>query len=541
MNLRGVKESVATIAPVFGVFVVTHALLLVVVLFGHAPELPKVASDVSSNVGETLSMLGVAGTLQLFFRAYSLGGGTYTGIEAVSNGVAIMREPRVDTAKRTMTLMAVSLAICASGLLVSYLLLDARPVEGKTMNAVLLELATGSWDIGGIHIGKGFVIVALLSEGALLFVAAQAGFVDGPRVMANLATDSWLPHRFSALSDRLTMRNGVVLMSVAAGAALAYTGGAVNKLVVMYAINVFLTFSLSNIAMCRFWVQNRREDPTWRRHIVPHALAALLCVTILIITIFEKFTEGGWLTLLITLGLAAFCFLVKRHYGLVVRAIRRLDSTLPGPEEGPEARAYYGIDELPHASAEIRSDEPVAILLVGGYGGLGRHALLTLLRMFPAHFESVVFVSVAVVDSDVFKGTRELQALEERTQQSLASYERFGAALGLKTNNSYAVGAEVAVEAEKLAVDLLAKYPKALVVAGQLVFEEDTVWNRLMHNETAFSIQTRLQHRGIPMIVLPVQLRLRGKGDEPPPSSFAWPPASRPSQTSRTSQTAQVS
>ncbi len=69
------------------------------------------------------------------------------------------------------------------------------------MNAVLLDLVAGSWTIGGVNLGKGFVIVALLSEGALLFIAAQAGFVDGPRVMANMATDSWLPHRFSALGE----------------------------------------------------------------------------------------------------------------------------------------------------------------------------------------------------------------------------------------------------------------------------------------------------------------------------------------------------
>ncbi len=192
-------------------------------------------------------------------RAYSLGGGTYTGIEAVSNGVGIMREPRVQTAKRTMLLMATSLAITASGLLLCYLLWQARPVEGKTMNAVLLERVAGGWSLGGVNVGHAFVVIALVSEGALLFVAAQAGFLDGPRVMANMAVDSWLPHRFSALSERLTMRNGILLMGGTALAALIYTRGQVSKLVVMYAINVFVTFSLSNIAMTVFWFRRRRE------------------------------------------------------------------------------------------------------------------------------------------------------------------------------------------------------------------------------------------------------------------------------------------
>src|SRR6185436_16908726 len=229
-------------------------------------------------VGRTVSLLGVFGTLQLLMRAYSLGGGTYTGIEAVSNGVGIMREPRVATAKRTMLLMAASLAITASGLLVSYLLWQARPVDGKTMNAVLLERVAGGWSLGGVHVGHAFVVIALLSEGALLFVAAQAGFLDGPRVMANMAVDSWLPHRFSALSERLTMRNGIMLMGGSALAALLYTGGQVSKLVVMYSINVFVTFSLSNIAMSVFWVRHRMDQRDWARHLPAHVIAALLCI-----------------------------------------------------------------------------------------------------------------------------------------------------------------------------------------------------------------------------------------------------------------------
>jgi hypothetical protein len=161
------------------------------------------------------------------------------------------------------------------------------------------------------------------------------------------------------------------------------------------------------------------------------------------------------------------------------------------------------------APAEPPRDQPVAILFVGGYGGLGRHALFTLLRMFKRHFRGVVFVSVAVVDSDVFKGEQEVAALETRTREHLARYERFGRSLGLATASAYSVGTEVAVEAETLGRELYGKYPEGLVVAGQLIFEEDTLWNRVLHNETAFIIQQRLQHAGVPMVVLPVRLDLK--------------------------------
>ena len=518
MNLRGVKESVTAIAPIFFIFVITHALLLIIVIGRHVNAIPEVASEVHGSVSHSFGALGTLGALALFVRAYSLGGGTYTGIEAVSNGVAMMREPRVKTAQRTMVLMATSLALTAGGILLAYLLVHAKPEEGKTMNAVLFDIVASGWHVGSIPIGKAFIIIALVSEGGLLFVAAQAGFLDGPRVMANMATDSWLPHRFSALSERLTMRNGVMLMALAACAALLYTGGDVSKLVVMYSINVFLTFSLSNIGMTRFWVQQRKNDPTWFRHLWAHIVAAGLCLTILGITIFEKFTEGGWLTLVITVGVTGLSFVIRRHYDLVVRAIRRLDRELPGPEEGPDAARLYGWNGSALSMGEPSSKDPVAIVFVGGYGGLGRHALLTLLRMFPGHFKGIVFVGIAVVDSDSFKGASEVEALEQRTRKNLASYEHFAAVLGLRATSAFAVGTEVAVEAERLATDLKDRYPKALVVAGQIIFEEDTAWNRALHNETAFLIQRRLQHAGVPMVVLPVQLDLRATRENLPPA-----------------------
>jgi len=524
MNIRGVKESVSALVPVFVLFLFTHAILIALAIGGNAAQAGHVASEVHASIGRTGVALGTFGLLKLFVHAYSMGGGTYTGIEAVSNGVGMMREPRVRTAKRTMSLMAASLAITAGGILLAYLLVHAHPEPGKTMNAVLFERVASSWRVGGLNFGRGFIIAALLSEGALLFVAAQAGFLDGPRVMANMATDSWLPHRFAALSDRLSMRNGVMIMAVAALGALLYTHGDVAKLVVMYSINVFLTFSLSNLAMARFWIRHRAEHADWKRHLFAHLLALALCATILVITILEKFVDGGWLTLLVTAGLVVACFAIKRHYGAVVGALRKLDSDLPSPPEVDAAlaraaepgdenvpfEAHHGLMEH-HGARDPDVEKPVAILLVGGYSGLGRHSLLTLLRMFPHHFSGVVFLSVAVVDSESFKGADQLAALEARTRQNLLCYEHYARSLGLPAASMFSVGTEVAVEVEKSAEELSSRYPRALFVAGQLIFEEDTFWNRVLHNETAFMVQKRLQRRGLPMIVVPVRIDLRAR------------------------------
>ena len=100
-----------------------------------------------------------------------------------------------------------------------------------------------------------------------------------------MAVDSWLPRRFTALSERLTMQNGVILMGGAAMLVLLYTGGSVYALVIMYSINVFLTFSLSQFGMMRLCVRTRHQDPNWKRHIIIHVIGFFLCVTILVVTV----------------------------------------------------------------------------------------------------------------------------------------------------------------------------------------------------------------------------------------------------------------
>jgi hypothetical protein len=204
------------------------------------------------------------------------------------------------------------------------------------------------------------------------------------------------------------------------------------------------------------------------------------------------------------------CFIIRSHYRLVVGAIRRLDVELPDPLEDADLAKAFGGGTAATVGA-IDRNKPVAILFVGGYGGLGRHALLTLLRMFPRHFRGVVFCSIAIIDSGNFKGVEEVHDLEKRTRAQLARYVRFAHTLGLPSESAFATGIEVAVEAEKLGQELIGKFPQGLFVAGQLLFDEDSTFNRVLHNETAFLIQRRLQHSGIPMIVLPVRLTLKDK------------------------------
>ncbi|MCX6112227.1 MAG: APC family permease, partial [Proteobacteria bacterium] len=262
LNIRGVKESIKILAPIFVIFILTHILLIGYGVFSHASQISTVTTEIKTDFNSGLSTLGWLGMLMLLLRAYSMGGGTYTGIEAVSNGLQIMKDPKVKTGKRTMLYMSTSLALTAGGLLLCYLLFHITPTAGKTMNAMLAGALFSKW-----HFGYQLALITILSEGALLLVAAQTGFIDGPRVMANMAIDGWFPRRFSALSERFTMRNGVLLMGCSALLVLVYTRGSIGFLVVMYSINVFLTFSLSQLGMSKFFITNKKTLPEWKRQL----------------------------------------------------------------------------------------------------------------------------------------------------------------------------------------------------------------------------------------------------------------------------------
>jgi hypothetical protein len=436
--------------------------------------------------------IGAGGMLIVFLRAYSLGGGTYTGIEAVSNGLPIMREPRAETGKRTMVYMGLSLAFTASGLLVSYLLWRVAPVAGKTMNAVLVAQVAE-----GIPFGPVFVVLTLLSEAMLLVVAAQAGFIDGPRVLSNMAVDSWVPHRFAALSERLTTQNGILLMGAAGVAALLYTRGDVRHLVVMYAINVFVTFSLSMFAMLRFWLQHR-DRREWRRRLALFAAGFALCITILGVTIYEKFLEGGWVTVTITSLVIGLCILIRRHYRSASARVDQLYREL-GDLSIRRSDAAPLVEPDPAA--------PVAAVLVESYGGVGIHTVLSVFRNFPHHFKGLVFVSVGLIDSGEFKGEDAVQRLRERTQEMLSRYRGLAAELKIPSTARMSVGTEVVATAEQMCLEVGREFPRAVFFAGKLIFQRPKWWHRFLHNETAAAIQDRLQWAGKTMVTLPIRVR----------------------------------
>lgn len=490
INIRGVKESVLALTPVFIIFIITHLILIIGGIVSHLPELPATAQSVGTGFQNGVATLGMGGMVLLFAHAYSLGGGTYTGIEAVSNGLAMMREPRVRTAKRTMMYMAASLAFTASGLLLCYLLWNVTFVEGKTINAILVERITS-----GIPFGAAFVILTLVSEGALLIVAAQAGFLDGPRVLGNMARNSWVPHRFAALSERLTTQNGIVLMGGASLIALFLTGGDVRKLVIVYSINVFLTFSLSMFGMAKSSIENRKIKDKWKGRAALFTVGFVFCGTILVITTLEKFSSGGWVTLLVTASLVILCFLIRRHYRKVEKALTTLYAELSG---------------LPRRSSVALGppdpDEPTAAVLVSLYGGLGIHTVLNIFRAFPGHFKNLVFISVGVVDSGGFQGEGSVDDQRARTEKNLQQYIELAWSLKVPATYRFAIGTDAVEECEKLCLEVAKEFPHVTFFAGNVIFGREHWYQRFLHNETAFAVQKRLQWAGMTMVILPARV-----------------------------------
>jgi amino acid transporter len=495
LNMRGVKESVVPLTPIFLVFVLTHLFAIVYALIVHAADIPHIAVASWSDIQSSSREMGWWGLLFIILRAYSLGAGTYTGIEAVSNGLPILREPKVETGKITMRYMSVSLAFTVAGLIIAYLLFGVQHEPHKTLNAVLFASITHSWNQPW---GQVFVWVTLFSEAMILFVAAQAGFLGGPGVLANMAIDRWFPSRFSSLSDRLVTQDGVLLMGTAALVTVAFTQGSVHLLVVLYSINVFITFCLSQAGMVRHWWDVRNEEKLWKKKIAVSGTGLALTAFILMSVVILKFHDGGWITLVITAVLIALAVSIKRHYRHTFNMLNRLDTLV-------HAAAVDSTQQKP-ASVAFDPRAKTAVVLVNGFNGLGLHTVMAVIRYFGKEFRNFIFIQVGVIDAGNFKGIQEIERLKASVDLSLEKYVRFMNQNGCFAEGFSSEGTDISQQIEKLAREVSNHYPGAVFFGGQLVFPRETLMTRLLHNYTVFSIQSRLYQDGIPFMILPIRV-----------------------------------
>jgi K+ transporter len=234
--------------------------------------------------------------------------------------------------------------------------------------------------------------------------------------------------------------------------------------------------------------------------VLVHLTGAVICALILGVTLYEKLAHGAWLTVVITGGLVALCFLVRRHYRRVAEAIRSLDKTAVNFVLSSPSRAG------PHLTHRLDPSQSTAVILVSKYGGLGTHTMMQVLEDFPGHFKQIVFVGVATVDANVLKDQQELDKCQMALKGGLQRYVQLARRLGVSASFEMALGTEVTTKAVPLCAELARRYAQTVVFGGRLILSRDPWYQRLLHNDSAYAIQRRLQELGVPMLVMPTCL-----------------------------------
>jgi amino acid transporter len=495
LNLRGMQESIRFLLPVVVGFLLLHGFLIV---YGIASRASGMGLDISHGTTGIASLSGEIGwpmVAVLFLRAYALGGSTYTGVEAVSNNVNLLAEPRVRTGRTTLLYVALSLGFTAGGLILLYTLWRVQPAYGQTLNAVVFSSVIAKLGVGALA-GHAILLLTLALEGALLLVAANSILIFAPSLLATMAGDSWLPHRFANLSHRLVRQNGVIFVGGCAFLILIWTHGSLGLLVVLYSINVFLSLALAKFGLLRHWCQGRHTTPNWLGRAMVAAVGFGVASWILVVTLTEKFFEGGWATVCLTCLVIACCATVRRHYQWVEERRAKMDALFATASPALSERCPIGAN--PQGST--------AVVLVTEHWGLGVHTVLWISRLFPGRFQNVAFVSVVRVEGDILGPLDPVQQSKRRIDASLDQLEAFCAQRGMRTARVVGYGTDPVAELERLLAQALARFPEPVCFSNTLILparKQRVAW---LHNQTALALQARLHIQGIPLVVLPITL-----------------------------------
>ena len=501
LNLRGVKETVLSLTPIFVVFIITHVVAILYGIFIHSSNIAVVASQTTHEINSTVSQFGFFATFFIILRAYSMGAGTYTGIEAVSNGMPILREPKVGTARKTMMLMVISLSFMVLGLMICYMLFNVRLDTHKTLNAVLLDNMTAGW---GHFWSRGFVLITLVSEAALLFVAAQTGFIDGPRIMANMAIDHWFPKRFASLSDRLVTMNGVLLMGIGSIILMVISKGSVALLVVLYSINVFITLTISQAGMVRHWWLVRGKQVPWKRKLTINGIGLILTSFILVSVIVIKFRQGGWVTLVITGLLIYLALIIKRHYFRTALKLQKV--RLNAYNEIKKLIGQRPCEDRTLKKVSFNKEGKTAIILVSGFGGTGLYTFLRILENFKGVYNNIVFIRVGILNSKIYRGTEDMELFKKHVKEDGEKYVNVANQFGLYGKSIWTIGTDPVDEIYRIVKKIRPRLSGAAFFGGQLVFSKTFYLSKLLHNHTIFSIQKRFFKFGIPIVIFPIKI-----------------------------------
>lgn len=440
LNLRGLRESGVVFAVPAYTFILSMLLLLGVGLWklfnGQAPPLPSIQPQTGGS-----SWLNTAFML-VFLKAFSQGCAGLTGIEAVSNGVKAFKEPRPELANKTMTLMGLLLGGIFLGLTFLAAGFHITPKAGETIVSQIARSVFGG--------GTPLYFLVQFSTMVLLILAANTAFAGFPSIASLLAQDGYLPRQLMNRGDRLVYNNGIAILAVLAISLIIAYQGNTHALIPLYAVGVFICFSLSQSGMV---IHHRKHKaPGWQSGMVINSLSALVTGMVTLILAFEKFLDGAWMIFLALPLLVYLFFAISRHY-------KRVEAQLTLPHDG-----YC----------------PVAI----------EHTALVLVSSL--HRGTIPALEYAKTISEQVEAVHvELNA--QATARLKAAWEEWGCGIPLTILKSpFRSITEPLLEYIDEVED---RYPHDLVTIIVPEFVTKKGWHNLLHNQTALLLKTILRFR----------------------------------------------
>ncbi|HSL55721.1 MAG TPA: APC family permease [Pyrinomonadaceae bacterium] len=314
-NLRGVRESGALFATPTYVFVVSFLFMIAFGLFhyftyGVAAAVPS-QEELKTAEGYQLQPL----TLFLLLGAFSNGCAALTGIEAISNGVQAFKKPEARNAATTLIWMTLLLTTMFLGTSVMAYLYHVHPKQSETVISQFARIMfTGSlgW----------FYYVVQVATAAILVLAANTAFADFPRLSSLLARDRFLPRQLANRGDRLVFSNGIVILAIFSGMLVIAFGGDTSRLIPLYAVGVFLSFTLSQSGMVVHWLRERlTASANWKKSLAINAVGGLATFIVLCVFIATKFIHGAWIVVVVIPLLVLLFKAIHKHYVMVAKQL----------------------------------------------------------------------------------------------------------------------------------------------------------------------------------------------------------------------------
>ena len=317
-NLRGVRESgtlfaIPTYAFIVSIFILV-ATGLARCLIGGCPAV----NDLVAPAPELATAVGSVG-LFVILHAFSSGSTALTGVEAISNGVPAFRRPQSKNASETLLIMGIISVTMFLG--ISYLATHIPGITVSEERSVVGQIAHAVF--GG---GFFFYFVQFFTT-AILVLAANTSYQDFPRLSSILARDRFMPRQFANRGDRLVFSNGVIVLAVFASLLIVVFDADLNRLIQLYVVGVFTSFTLSQTGMVRHWLKEKHKGAAaakgWQRSIVINAIGAAATFLVLIIVTYTKFIEGAWIVIVAIPIIVLTFYSIHRHYLAIMAQLRR--------------------------------------------------------------------------------------------------------------------------------------------------------------------------------------------------------------------------